>query len=171
MPEAAPLRCDPHCCGSRHGGADCAEATKISIKRPSRWQSARQHLPHDVLIVAGAAADVAHLSATLRVLLGYRVPIRGASSLDTALVGLTEHRPSHVFIAATGSPSIDAATAIAELRRAGYEGPVIVVCDDGSHAARTRLTAGGAGDVIHKDDLCSARIAEAFDRANKLEKS
>ena len=116
--------------------------------------------------MADAAVDAEHLTATLRVLLGYNVPIR-ACSLGAALSSLDEHRPAHVFIADMGCPSLDAASTTAELRRAGYDGLVIVVCNDGSHASRTRLISGGANDVIHKDDLCSARIAEAFGRALK----
>jgi hypothetical protein len=68
----------------------------------SAWQNARQHLPHDVLIVTDAPADAEHLTATLRVLLGYNVPIRRASSLDAALGGLAEHHPGHVFIVEMG---------------------------------------------------------------------
>ena len=119
--------------------------------------------------MADAPAGAEHLTATLRVLLGYNVPIT-ACSLGAALSNLDEHRPGHVFIADMGCPSIDAANATAELRRAGYDGPVVVVCNDGSQASRTRLITGGASDVIHKDDLCSARIAEAFGRATKLGK-
>lgn len=116
--------------------------------------------------MANATADAEHLTATLRVLLGYSVPIR-ACSLGAALGSLDEHRPAHVFITDMDCSSIDAANATAELRRVGYDGPVIVVCSDGSQTSRTRLIAGGATDVIHKDDLCSARIAEAFGRALK----
>lgn len=150
----------------RLGATDCAEATRISIKHLSEWQNARQHLPLDVLIVADTPADAEHLTATLRVLLGYNVPIRRASS-HAALGSLAEHHPAHVFIVEMGYPSTGAESSTAELRRAGYDGPVIVVCNDGSHTSRTRLIAGGAIDVIHKDDLCSARIAEAFGRALK----
>lgn len=120
--------------------------------------------------MADAAADAEHLTATLRVLLGYNVPIRRVSSLDAALGSLAEHHPAHVFMAELACPSIDAGNATAELRRAGYEGPVIVVCNDGSHVSRARLITGGASDVIPKDDLCSARIAEAFNRALNLRK-
>jgi DNA-binding NarL/FixJ family response regulator len=116
--------------------------------------------------VADAPAGAEHLTATLRVLLGYNVPIR-ACSLGAALNSLDEHRPAHVFIADMNCSSIEAANATAELRRGGYDGPVVVVCNDGSQALRTRLLSGGASDVIHKDDLCSARIAEAFGRATK----
>ena len=148
------------------GPADCAEATKISKKFLSERQSARQHLPHDVAIVVDAAANADHLIATLRVLLGYDAVIR-ACSLGAVLGSLAEQHPSHLFIADVGCPSIDATSITAELRRAGYDGPVIVVCNGGSHASRTRLIAGGVSDVIHKDDLCSARIAEAFGHAAK----
>jgi hypothetical protein len=70
-----------------------------------------------------------------------------------------------VFIAEMAGPSVDAASATTELRGAGYDGPVIVVCHHGSQASRARLISSGASDVIHKDDLCSARVAEAFGRA------
>jgi DNA-binding NarL/FixJ family response regulator len=116
--------------------------------------------------VAHAAADAEHLTATLRVLLGYNTAIR-TSSLAAVLGSVAEQPPTHVFIANTDGPSMDAARATGKLRRAGYDGPVIVLCTHSSPASRARLISGGASDVIHKDDLCSARIAEAFGRAAK----
>ena len=48
---------------------------------------------------------------------------------------------------------------------AGYDGPIIVVSGAVTQARRSRLIAGGASDVIHKDDVDSVRLAEAVDRS------
>lgn len=125
----------------------------------------RLDLPAEILIV-GDETGAERLAATLRVLFGYQVAIRWACSLGDALDNLAERSPAHIFLSDIRRSPADAVVTTTELRRAGYGGPIIVVTDDVTQACRTRLITAGAGDVIHKDDICSVRVAEAFDRAS-----
>ena len=97
------------------------------------------------------------------------MPIRWASSLGEAIDSMTESQPSLTFLDDILKPSADAFLSISELRRAGYIGPVIVVSGAVTQMRRTRLIAGGASDVIHKDDVDSVRLAEAVDRSRTLD--
>jgi DNA-binding NarL/FixJ family response regulator len=138
------------------------------LARRSNLAAARagRDLPVEILIV-GEAADAERLTATLRVLFGYQMPIRWTCSLSDALGILAERSPAHVFLGDLRNPSTDTLLATAEVRRAGFGGSIIVVSNDATLPWRTRLIAAGASDVIHKDDICSVRVAEAFDRANR----
>jgi CheY-like chemotaxis protein len=122
---------------------------------------AGQSRPDEILIV-DEAPEAERLTATLRVLFGYQHPIRYAASIGDALDGIAETTPSFTFLG--DRPSIDGEHAMAMLRRAGYGGPIIVVSSAVTPSCRARLIAAGASDVIHKDDLYSARVTEAFDR-------
>ena len=125
----------------------------------------RRSRPREILIVDGKEADAERLTATLHVLFGYQISIRWARSLAEAIAGFAEDLPSLTFVDDTAEPPNDALVSMAELRRAGYCGPVVVVSNTLTQTRRTRLLAGGAVDVIHKDDLDSVRVAEAVDCA------
>ncbi len=86
-------------------------------------------------------------------------------SLGDAIDSIADRQPSLTFLDDILKPSADAFMSIPELRRAGYVGPIIVVSGAVTQSRRTRLIAGGASDVIHKDDLDSVRLAEAVDRS------
>ena len=129
---------------------------------------AKHALPGEILVIDDEALDAERLTATLRVLFGYQVPIRWARSLSDAIDSLAERQPSLTFLGDILKPSADAFLSIAELRRAGYVGPIIVVSGAVTQARRTRLMAGGASDVIHKDDVDSVRLGEAVDRSRPL---
>lgn len=154
---------------SRHGskkGGDRATGSGHLTKRSDLASSrARHELPHEILIIDDEPLDAERLTATLRVLYGYQVSIRWACSIGDALDSLAEKPPSLTFLDDILKPSADAFLSIPELRRAGYDGPIIVVSGAVTQSRRTRLMAGGATDVIHKDDVDSVRVAEAVDRA------
>jgi len=126
---------------------------------------AKQEQPVEILIVDDEPLDAERLTATLRVLFGYQVQIRWARSLGDAVKCLAERLPTLTFLDDILKPSDDAFLSIPELRRAGYDGPIIVVSGAVTQARRSRLLAGGASDVIHKDDVDSVRLAEAVDRS------
>jgi CheY-like chemotaxis protein len=135
-------------------------------KRSDLASSRAKHaLPGEILVIDDEPHDAERLTATLRVLFGYQVPIRWAGSLGDAIDSLADGQPSLTFLDDILKPSADAFMSIPELRRAGYVGPIIVVSGAVTQSRRTRLIAGGASDVIHKDDLDSVRLAEAVDRA------
>ncbi len=115
-----------------------------------------------ILIVEDETLDAERLTATLRVLFGYDTQIRCASSLGDAVDRVMEQTPCVLFLDDILKPSTTALQAIPLLREAGYTGPIVVVSGEVTHARRSSLLAAGAGDVIHKDDVDSVRVAEAL---------
>jgi len=115
-----------------------------------------------ILIVEDETLDAERLTATLRVLFGYDTQIRCASSLGDAVDRVLEQTPCVLFLDDILKPSTTALQAIPLLREAGYAGPIVVVSGEVTHARRSSLLAAGAGDVIHKDDVDSVRVAEAL---------
>jgi CheY-like chemotaxis protein len=145
-----------------HRTAGCGHLAKRSDLASSR---ARHTLPVEILIVDDESLDAERLTATLRVVFGYGVPIRWACSLGDAIDSLAASPPSIIFLDDVLKPSEDALRSIPELRRAGYQEPIVVLSSAVTQARRSRLIACGASDVIHKDDVDSVRIAEAVDRS------
>jgi CheY-like chemotaxis protein len=156
-----------------HSGADNELAKKDRstgsghLTKRSDLASARakQEQPVEILIVDDEPLDAERLTATLRVLFGYQIHIRWARSLADAVKCVAERLPTLTFLDDILKPSDDAFLSIPELRRAGYDGPIIVVSGAVTQARRSRLLAGGASDVVHKDDVDSVRLAEAVDRS------
>jgi len=151
--------------GSKKGGDRATGSSHLTKRSDLASSRARHELPHDILIIDDEALDAERLTATLRVLYGYQVSIRWACSIADALDSLAQNPPSLTFLDDILKPSDDAFLSIPELRRAGYDGPIIVVSGAVTQSRRTRLMAGGAADVIHKDDVDSVRLAEAVGRA------
>lgn len=148
--------------GSGSGGdflARKSDATKVR-QSLSRLQ--------DVLIVEDETFDADRLRATLHVMLGYDLDIRRAATLGSALDCVIARRPEMVFLDDYLKPSDNASQTIPFLRRAGYDGPIIVVSGQVDRQRRAQLMAAGAADVIHKDELDSVRVAEALARAMKV---
>jgi CheY-like chemotaxis protein len=160
--EASPRQSSSKAIDGTTGSGHLARRSNLVASRALR------DLPSEILIV-GDEAGAERLAATLRVLFGYQLAIRWACSLGDALDNLAERSPAHIFLNDIRRPPTDSMLTMSELRRAGYDGPIIVVTDDVTQACRARLIAAGVRDVIHKDDICSVRIAEAFDRATDRE--
>lgn len=127
---------------------------------------ARQSLPklNDVMVVDDENIDADRMFATLRVIFGYDLKMRRAATAGAAIDGVLAAKPDIVFLDDILKPSDDAAHTIPFLRRAGYEGPIVVVSGQVTRTRRTKLLAAGATDVIHKDDIDSVRLAEALHR-------
>lgn len=130
---------------------------------------AREGLPTltDVLIVEDETFDAERLTATLRVMFGYDLDVRRAATLASALDRVIEKKPEIVFLDDILKPSDDASQSIPYIRRAGYEGPIVVVSGQVTRTRRATLLGAGATDVIHKDDVDSVRVAEALLRVFK----
>ena len=122
----------------------------------------------NVLIVEDENFDADRLRATLRVILGYEINLRRASTLGAALDAVIAKQPELVFLDDLLKPSDTASHTIPFLRRAKYEGPIIVVSGQVTRARKAELIGLGATDVIHKDDVDSVRLAEALARVYKL---
>lgn len=134
------------------------------LAKKSELMRARQELPalKDVLIVEDEKLDADRMFATLRVMFGYTIEVRRASTLAAAIDAVMVRKPEIVFLDDILKPSDDAGQTIPFLRRAGYEGPIVVVSGQASRTRRTALLALGANEVIHKDDVDSVRLTEAL---------
>lgn len=127
---------------------------------------ARAGLPklRDVLVVEDEALDADRMFATLRVMFGYDVEVRLASTLAAAVDAVLARLPELVFLDDILKPSDDASQTIPFLRRAGFTGPIVVVSGQATRTRRLALMAAGASDVIHKDDVDSVRLTETLTR-------
>lgn len=128
---------------------------------------AKRGLPvlSDILIVEDENFDANRLQATLHLVLGRETSVRRANSLGSAIDNVIQSLPDMVFLDDYLKPSDTATDTIPFLRRAGYLGPIIVISGEVDRARRVELRAAGASDAIHKDDLDSAKVAEALARA------
>ena len=95
----------------------------------------------DVLIVEDENLDADRMFATLRVMYGYDVKVRCAATLAAAIDEVLKAKPQIVFLDDILKPSDDAAQSIPFLRRAGYDGPIVVVS---GQVTRTMWTARAA---------------------------
>lgn len=136
------------------------------LAKKSKVTSQRQQLPdvRDVLIIDDEKFDADRLSATLRVIFGYELDMRRATTLAKALDCVLEKSPQLIFLDDILKPSDTAAQSIPMLRRAGYDGPIVVVSGQATKKRAFELQDFGATDVVHKDDVDSVRLAEALIR-------
>ncbi|MFN3868175.1 MAG: response regulator [Hyphomicrobiaceae bacterium] len=126
----------------------------------------RAELPRlaDILIVDDETFDADRLKATLHLMFGYEIGIRRAATLGRALDEVIARMPELIFLDDVLKPNDNASQTLPFLRRAGYQGPVIVVSGQVTRNRRTTLMEAGAADVIHKDDVDSVRLAESLER-------
>ncbi len=121
----------------------------------------------DVVVVEDSPIDSERMLGTVRVMFGYELSVRIASTLAAALDLVMARRPDIIFLDDILKPSDDASQTIPFLRRAGYEGPIIVVSGQVTRTRKSLLSAVGATDIIHKDDVDSVRLTEALQRVFK----
>ena len=95
---------------------------------------------------------------------GYDLEVRTARTLNAALDNVLARKPELVLLDDILKPSDTAAETIPFLRRANYDGPIVVISGQVDRHRRTELLAKGANDTIHKDDLNSVAIAEVIER-------
>lgn len=142
--------------GSGAGGDHLARRSDIT--------KLRKDLPplKDVLIVEDENFDAERLRATLRVIFGYGLEVRRASTLGAAVDCVLAKPPELLLLDDYLKPSDNAVHTIPYLRRAGYQGPIVVISGELDKARRALLLAAGVKDTIHKDALDSVRVAEAL---------
>jgi DNA-binding NarL/FixJ family response regulator len=137
------------------------------LARRSNVAQAKISLPdlNDVLVVEDTKFDEKHLTATLRLVLGLDANIRVAHSLDQAIDAVLQSPPDVMFLDDYLKPNDSAAETIPLVRRAGYNGPIIVVSGDLYRERAIKLKKAGAADCIHKDNIDSVELGEALLRA------
>lgn len=134
------------------------------LTKRSGLAKSRSGLPQlaDILIVEDETFDADRLKATLHLMFGYEVEICRAATLGRALDEVISRRPEIIFLDDVLKPSDNAAQTLPFLRRAGYDGPVVVVSGQATRKRKSVLIEAGAADVIHKDEVDSVRVAEAL---------
>jgi DNA-binding NarL/FixJ family response regulator len=137
------------------------------LARKSELMRLRQKLPHlgEILIIDDNTFDADSLMATLNMMFSYGPHMRRAKTLGSALDSIIATKPDLVFLDDILPPTDTALTTIPFLRRCKYEGPIVVVSGEMTRQRRLELKRLGAGEVIHKDDLNSARLTEAIGAA------
>ncbi|MEL6297029.1 MAG: response regulator [Pseudomonadota bacterium] len=121
----------------------------------------------DILVVEDNPIDGDRMRATLHLSVGRHAKIRRAETLASALDRVIEQVPDLVILDDYLKPNDTASDTIPFLRRAGYEGPIIVISGEVNRTRRMELVKIGASDVLHKDDVDSVQIAAALDRVLK----
>ena len=136
------------------------------LVRKSDLAKTRKDLPtyQDILIIEDENLDANRLEATLRSMFGYDLKLRRASTLSKAVDLLIERAPELVFLDDYLKPIDTAADSIPMIRRANYQGAIIVVSGELTRDRRLALIAKGATETIHKDELDSVAIAEVLTR-------
>ena len=118
----------------------------------------------DILVIEDNPVDGDRLRATLHLIVGRDVRIRRAETLASALDEVLAELPDVVFLDDYLKPSDCATDTIPYLRRAGYEGHIIVISGEVDRQRRAVLIRLGATDALHKDDVDSAAVAAALGR-------
>ena len=113
------------------------------------------------LIIDDSASDAGHLRACIRIVAGYQVNVREATTTVAALDAVKSETPQLVFTDHL-SPSDTAFATILKLRGIGYNGPVVVVTGHRDPATHRQLLAAGAVAVVDKDDLDAALLAQTL---------
>lgn len=137
------------------------------MARRSEATHAKAGLPDlkNVLIVEDEGVDARRMTAVLRIVLGRDVELRLAPSLDRAIDEVIQLNPDVVFLDDYLKPNDSALQTIPLVRRAGYDGPIIVVSGEVDRPRRIELRKAGAIEIIHKDDVDSVNVSEALIRA------
>jgi len=118
----------------------------------------------DVLVVEDETMDSDRMRATLHLLLGYGVQVRCAATLGSALDQVIERKPELVLLDDVLKPADNALHSIPFLRRAGFDGPIVVISGQVTRQRRIALMSAGAAEVLHKDDVDSVKLAETLQR-------
>lgn len=113
------------------------------------------------LIIDDSASDAGHLRACIRIVAGYQVNVREASTSDDAIEAVKSETPQLVFTDHLSKTDTAFAT-ILKLRGIGYQGPVVVVTGHRDPATHKQLLAAGALAVVDKDELDSALVAQTL---------
>ncbi len=137
----------------------------LARRNNATWN--KQSLPeiNDILIVEDADFDADRLRATLSVILGRDVNLRHAPTLASALDRVLEAMPDMVFLDDYLKPNDTATQTIPLLRRAGYDGPIVVISGEVDRKREAELKNMGAAAALHKENVDSGSVTEALNAA------
>lgn len=121
----------------------------------------------DFMIIDDNVSDIGHLRAILHMVAGYDVSVREMTSAQAAVDAVSARAPQVVFtdhLSATDT----AFSTMLKLRGVGYLGPIVVVTGLGDPIKKQQLLAAGAVDVVNKDDLDSALLAQTLAKVREM---
>ncbi len=130
----------------------------------SNLSRSRDKLPAltDILIVEDNDLEGDRLTGTLRAMFGYDVDVRRAKTLSSAVDMVLAKVPELILLDDYLLPQDSALNSIPHLRRANFNGPIVIISGMMDKLRRTELMAKGASETIHKDDLNSVAIGNAL---------
>lgn len=123
-------------------------------------QAKRESLPElkDIVIVEDESFDERRLTATLNIVLKRECNIRIARSLGKAIDAVLESPPDMMFLDDYLEPNDSALDTIPMVRRAGYQGPIIVLSGEWDRERSIELKKAGASDSMHKENINSVEL-------------
>lgn len=117
----------------------------------------------EIVVFEDERLDSDRMLATLRTMLGYdNIDVRRAKTLTSGIDLLIAKRPDLVLLDDYMGPVDRAHDALPLIRRAGFDGPVVVVSGQLTRSRRLELLKLGVADAINKDDLDSGSIGKVL---------
>jgi CheY-like chemotaxis protein len=111
-------------------------------------------------VVDDTTLDGDVVAGILRKVLGPEVTITTARSIGTAQDAWRDGQPDLIFLDDRLGPSSSANIHLPQLRRVGFNGPIVVMSGMMTRERRGEMIRLGAEEAVHKDDLVSARVIE-----------
>lgn len=142
-------------------------------KKSDVTQAKRDELPElrDILIVEDESFDERRLTAVINIVLKRECNIRVARSLTKAIDAVLETPPDMMFLDDYLEPNDSALETMPMVRRAGYQGPIIVLSGEWDRERAIELKKAGASDSMHKENINSVELGDMLVRAFRSHKS
>jgi DNA-binding NarL/FixJ family response regulator len=130
------------------------------VLRSDVAQAKQSKLPdiNDIVIVEDETFDAKRLAAIVNLVIGRQTTIRIAPSLNKAIDAVLQSSPDLMFLDDYLEPSDSALDTMPMVRRAGYQGPIVVISGELDRERLVELKKAGASDAVHKDELNSVDL-------------
>lgn len=130
------------------------------VLRSDVAQAKQSKLPdiNDIVIVEDETFDAKRLAAIVNLVIGRQTTIRIAPSLNKAIDAVLQSSPDLMFLDDYLEPSDSALDTMPMVRRAGYQGPIVVISGKLDRGRLVELKKAGASDAVHKDELNSVDL-------------
>jgi DNA-binding NarL/FixJ family response regulator len=130
------------------------------VLRSDVAQAKQSKLPdiNDIVIAEDETFDAKRLAAIVNLVIGRQTTIRIAPSLNKAIDAVLQSSPDLMFLDDYLEPSDSALDTMPMVRRAGYQGPIVVISGELDRERLVELKKAGASDAVHKDELNSVDL-------------
>ena len=119
----------------------------------------------DIVVFEDNERESNRMLATLRTMLGYEdIEVRRARTLNSGIDLLIAKLPDLVLLDDRMGPIDRAQDSLPMIRRAGFNGPVVIISGELTRDRRIELMKLGAAEAVHKDDLDSGSIGKVMMR-------